>query len=189
MGRWDLLSGSYWENQIFHFFLKKSTRSNLYKLFLRQYFLCKSTISSNFYFLHFCLRRLLFFKVDQRKRSSWNGRWSPLRQKSIKQKLLKMVDLLNKNCLGNNLWKLDHAGFWRKKIDFLIKIPTKDFIFWFSVMVLPLLCNHTSLDTVSSQISWICSSTLWLFYWWTILLLPMQWEGNNFLFLPSYWSK
>ena len=36
------------KNQIFYFFLQKSARSNVYKLFLRQYFLCKSTILSKF---------------------------------------------------------------------------------------------------------------------------------------------
>ena len=66
--------------------------------------------------------------------------------------MFKIVDLLRKYCLGNNLWELD--------IDFLNKIPTRfffDFLIWF---YLALLCNHTSLGTVSCQISWICSSTL-----------------------------
>ena len=46
------------------------------------------------------------------------------------------------------------------KFDFSIRSQQKILFSWFSVMVLRLLCNHTILDTVSSQISWICSGTL-----------------------------
>ena len=108
------------KNKIFYFFLQKSARSNVYKLFLRQYFLGKSTILSKFVApssSNFTTSNERFELNNQRKRLSWNVRWSPpLRQKSMKQKLLKMIDFLNKNCLENNLWKLDLADFWRKKL-------------------------------------------------------------------------
>ena len=89
----------------------------------------------------------------------WGGliwkRRNHLRQKCMKQKLFKIVDLLTKYCLVNNLWELE--------IDFLNKIPTRFFFFiifcyGFTSTQQPYQPNIP--NTVSCQISWICSSTL-----------------------------
>jgi len=58
------------------------------------------------------------------------GRWSPLRQKSMKQKLLKMVDLRNKKLSQKQFIKIRILRFLKKKIHLPYKIPTKAFIFF-----------------------------------------------------------
>ena len=77
----------------------------------------------------------------------------------MKQKLLKIEGFQRKilsrksKIINKNLRK--KLKIWFSQLD-----PDKrSYCFWFFVMVLPLLCNHTNLDTVSCQIPWICSST------------------------------
>ena len=84
---------------------------------------------------------------------SKNGWWSPLIQKCVKQKLLKMVDLLRKMVPATIILENLSCRFSKKN--------NLDFEFLISFMVLPLLCNHANHG--HEKVSSSCCSTLWIY--------------------------
>ena len=141
-------------------------------MFPRQFLFSKSIISSNFWLreLHLPFHDNLFFWLFNSKYSfevvlfekegvTWD--------KSVWSKRCLKLSIYYEHIVLETVEKIRTCGFLKKKIEkliFSIRFRQKILFVWLSVMVSRLLCNHTNLDTVSCQISWICSSTLWVGY-------------------------